>query len=113
MLEQTVYIKVRVRVEERQTKDGKKFNAYKAVDNNGVFTDLRFTKACSEKSPLPKEDCYIVVKAENINLDQRRLYPCFWVKEIEKILPLENTRKVDDSLKERFDTITDDPSVPY
>jgi len=112
-VEQTVYIKVRVRVEERQTKEGKKFNVYKSVDNKGVFTDLRFTKACSESGPLPKDDCYILVKEENINLDNRRLYPCFWVKEIEKILPLENTRKVDSSLRERFDTLVDDPNVPY
>ncbi len=110
---QTVLIKIRVRVEERQTKEGKKFNVYKAVDNKGVFTDLKFTKACSENGPLPKEDCYIFVKEVNINLDERRLYPCFWVKAIEEFAPLEVTRKTNDSLRERFTTLIDDPNVPY
>lgn len=113
MLETKTYIKVRVKVQERQTKEGKKFNVYKSVDNKGVFTDLKFTKACSENSPLPKEDCYIIVDVENINLDEQRLYPCYWVKKIEQIFPLEKERKVDSSLTENFDTVSDDPNVPY
>ncbi len=109
----TIFIKVRIKVQERQTKEGKKFNVYKSVDKKGVFTDLKFTKACSENSPLPKEDCYIVVNTKNINLDENRLYPCYWVKAIENIFPLENERKADDRLTENFTTVTDDPNVPF
>ena len=74
---------IRILVKEVTTKEGKKFNSYKAVQKDGKLIDLRFTKAVKN---APTEDCIIVVKEENVNIDKSRLYPRCWVKEIEETL---------------------------
>lgn len=81
------YIKARIYVTERTTKDGAKFNTYKILESaTHKRVDLRFTRACS---PTPTEDCVIVVHKDNINKDLNRDYPCYWVKEVTDVLPLQ------------------------
>lgn len=78
-------IKARIYVSQRITKDGTKFNAFKILETaTHRRVDLRFTRNCNP----PDEDCFIVVQKSNINKDQNRDYPCYWVKEIEDTLPL-------------------------
>lgn len=86
---------IRILVKEVTTKDGKKFNSYKAVQKDGKLIDLRFTK---EVKPLPEEDCFIVVEEKNINIDNSRLYPRCWVKRIEEIKPFETKAPSSDDL---------------
>lgn len=81
------FIKARIYVSERVTKEGAKFNTYKILETaTHKRVDLRFTRACL---PLPTEDCIIVVHKDNINKDLNRDYPCYWVKEITDTLPLQ------------------------
>lgn len=80
------YIKARVYVTERTTKDGGKFNVYKILETaTHKRVDLRFTRACTP----PTEDCILVVHKDKINKDLNRDYPCYWVKEIADILPVQ------------------------
>ncbi len=73
----------KVLCEKGKTKDGREFTSYKIIDNETQRkVDLRFTKAVKN---LPEKRCYIVVKKENINLDNRYEFPRYWVKQIEEI----------------------------
>lgn len=69
-------------VKDIETKDGKKFKAYKCVTKAGKLIDLKFTRGCSH---IPDHPCYILVKAENVNVQSNLKYPVAWVKEIEDI----------------------------
>ena len=88
---------IRIFVEEHDTKDGRQFTSYKCLEKSGKKRDLKFTR---EVKVLPTEDCFIVVAKNNINRDSLRQYPCYWVKQIEEIVPLE---KVTQDLNEYFD----------
>ena len=72
-------------VKEIAARNGSKFNAYKTIDKNGNFIDLKFIKACHN---VPETRCWIYVKEENFNIQRNREYPVMWVKEIEKVEPL-------------------------
>lgn len=76
-------LEIKVIVKEFETKEGKKFNAYKAVQNNGKLIDLKFQRVVKN---LPEENCIIKVKPENINLDKTRQFPTLWCKKIEEII---------------------------
>ena len=78
-------LKIYVKEGEKKA-DGKKFNYYKTTDKQGKLVDVRFTKECRN---IPTKTSMIVVKAENINLDIKREYPCYWVKAIEEIREVE------------------------
>lgn len=82
---QKEYINIYVKVFTGKTKEGKEFDYYKLVDKNGKFTDLRFTRKVVNR---PTEDSILKVKVDNINYDKNRLYPCYWVKQIEEIKPI-------------------------
>lgn len=73
-----------VRVQDIETKDGKKFKAYKTERSNGKLVDLRFTRECRL---IPSEPCYIKVKHSAWNLDENRKFPIVWVKAVEEIIP--------------------------
>lgn len=90
---------IEVKVKEIESKEnGNKFNIYKLVTKSKKLVDVRFTKNVTN---LPKEDCVMVVKPENINYDKNRQFPCFWVKEIEEIKPIIKIKGED--LGEYFD----------
>lgn len=75
-------------ITEITTKSGNKFFAYKTLDKNGNFMDMKFVRDCPN---TPKEKCWIFVKEENFNVDENREYPVVWVKAVEKIEPLQAT----------------------
>lgn len=88
---------IRIFAEEHETKDGKHFMSYKCLEKSGKKRDIKFTRDVED---LPEEDCFIVVAKCNINRDSLRQYPCYWVKKIEEVVPLE---KVTADLGEYFD----------
>ena len=81
---------IKVIVKEQETKEGKKFNTYKVVEKGGKIVDCRFRK---EVTNLPKKTCVMVVKKENIHLDEKREFPCYWVKAIEELKEIEIKEK--------------------
>ena len=81
---------IKIIVKEQETKEGKKFNTYKVVESNGKLVDCRFRK---DVEGLPKKTCIMVVKQENINYDERREFPCYWVKAIEELKDIEVQEK--------------------
>ena len=102
-------LEINVKVYEGKTKEGKKFNYYKAVQKGGSLIDLRFRK---DVTP-PLENSIIFVKHEDINKDDNRVYPCLWVKKIQHIKPIE-FKKVDKKVLEMFDTVeAKDNELPF
>jgi hypothetical protein len=101
-------VKMTIKVYEGTTKEGKKFNYFKAVQKNGTLIDVRFTR---DVNPLPKKDCIIYVNGENVNLAKNRVYPCIWVKGIyyiENINDNEREKKIDKSVLDSFDVVDND-----
>lgn len=82
-----------VKVTPIETKDGKKFTAYKTVGKDGKLLDLRFRR---DVTNTPTEPCVIVVADGNANVDTTRQYPVVWVNEIEEIKPLERKSNIDE-----------------
>lgn len=76
-------LEIPVLVKEFETKEGKKFNAFKAVQKNGKLIDLKFQRVVKN---LPEQNCIIKVLPENINLDKTRQFPALWCKKIEEII---------------------------
>lgn len=74
---------LKVRVTERKTQDGRKFNAYETFSKNGRATKLKFTQDVKE---LPTKDCYIKVNVDDMNVSTRDQYPVCWVKAIQEIM---------------------------
>lgn len=81
---------VKVKVYHKQTKDGKKFDTYRAVQKDGKLIDCKFRK---DVKVLPTEDCIIVVKVKNMNISYSKEYPALWMAEIEDIKPIEKLSK--------------------
>lgn len=82
-------MKIKVKIIEAKeitTAEGRKFLAFKTVDKNGKKMDVRFTKECRN---TPREACVIVVDDSQANVDTARQYPCLWIKDVERIEPLE------------------------
>lgn len=90
-------IKIRVKVTTAKTREGKEFTAYKIVTNDGKLIDLRFKKECKN---LPTESGFVWVESSNINKDNKREYPCFWIKKIEKFEPRTISTNVDKFLED-------------
>ncbi|MBO5712588.1 MAG: hypothetical protein J6R88_00075 [Clostridia bacterium] len=92
--------KIKVIVSQRQTKDGKKFNAYETLDKKGNKMTLKFTQAVKD---LPERTCYANVNVDDMNVDRRKEYPVVWVKAVDSYEELaevsaENNKKVIDEL---------------
>ena len=82
-------MKIKVKIIEAKeitTQEGRKFLAFKTVDKAGKKMDVRFTKECRN---VPRETCCIIVDDSNANVDTARQFPCLWVKDVERIEPLE------------------------
>lgn len=114
---QKEFINVYVKVFVGQTKEGKPFDYYKLVDKNGKFTDVRFTRKVTNR---PTEDSLLKVKIENINLDKNRLYPCYWIKQIESMRTIAEIQEEQDKRifsqrnKEAIDNLDiDDDNLPF
>jgi hypothetical protein len=92
-------IEIKVKVFEKLTKEGKKFNTFKAVLKNGAFMDLKFRK---EVTRLPKTDSILLVEDTDMNVDENRLYPCVWVSDVKEIKAYEVEKKLDPKVKALF-----------
>ena len=75
-----------VEVKPIETKDGKKFTAYKALTKDGKKIDCKFRQ---DVTLLPKEPCTLIVDDEQCNVSTNRQYPVLWVQEVKEILPTE------------------------
>lgn len=91
--------KLEVRVTERNTKDGRKFNTYATFSKNGRKTELKFRKDVKQ---LPEKDCYIEVAVEAMNLNTSGKYPVLWVSDVIAIIDYSeanaeaNAKKIND-----------------
>ena len=92
---------LKVKVTERQTKDGRKFNTYTTYSKNGRRTELKFRKAITAP---PTKDCYIVVDVNDISLDESREYPVVWIGAIQDVLDVTevNAERSRDRVNEYF-----------
>ena len=85
---------IEINVKECSTKEGKKFNVFKAVQKNGRFIDCKFRRDVKD---LPTEICIINVDTKEMNVDRNRKYPVLWVKKINSILPIDKGSNADES----------------
>lgn len=89
---------IKVFVETKKTKDGRQFVCYRCLTKDKKKKDLRFTKTVTNK---PVQDSFIIVDKSKINYDSNREYPCFWVKEILEIKPIE--KEASGNIEDFFD----------
>lgn len=82
-----------IEVKEIQTKDGKKFKAYKTVGKGGKKLDVRFVQGCTN---VPTEPCTIVVARDKANVDKTRVYPILWIKDVIAIKQNERKNNLDE-----------------
>lgn len=75
-------VKLKVRVNERTTTDGRKFNTYVTFSKNGRKTELKFRKTVTN---LPVKECYIVCHVDDVNINTSGEYPVCWVSAIQAI----------------------------
>ena len=85
-------LKVKCLVGTAKTKEGKPFKTFKVITQDGEKVDCRFTQDCQN---IPSASAYLYVKENNINRDTRKLYPCFWIKNVEKVEELTFESNVD------------------
>ena len=88
--------RIKVIVTERQTQEGKKFNAYETITKNDRKVKLKFRK---EVKNLPEKTCYAIINVEDINVNKSGEYPVVWVKAVQSYEDLqevakENSKKV-------------------
>ena len=86
-----------IEVKQVETKDGKKFKAYKTIGKNGKKMDVRFTQECNN---VPTEPCTIVCDETECPPHTSRVYPILWVKSVKRVEPFERKNNV----AEYFDT---------
>jgi len=98
-------LKLRVKIKQIITKDGRSFKAYETVGKGGIIINVKFRK---EVKNLPSEDGYIIVPLEKMNYAKNTIYPTIWVKEVINVIPLESEKQVDKTLLEILDIDTDD-----
>lgn len=89
---------IELKVETKETREGKKFLTYKALQKDGRWIDCKFRK---EVIP-PKESCFIKVEKSKMNVDRNRKFPVLWVTEFIEAVPLASVRNADEYLDEMF-----------
>ena len=98
-------LKLRVKVKQIITKDGRSFKAYETVGKGGIRINVKFRK---DVKNLPSEDGYIIVPLEKMNYAKNTIYPTIWVQDVINVIPLETEKQVDKTLLEILDIDTDD-----
>lgn len=71
--------KLKIRVTQRKTKEGRPFNVYHTFSKNDRKTEVKFKSECNQK---PEKDCYIIVAIDKMNLNKSGEYPVLWVSEV-------------------------------
>lgn len=82
-----------IEVNEIETKEGRKFKAYKTIAKGGRKMDVRFVQKANN---VPDEPCVIVVDEDNANVDTTRQYPILWIKDVLRIEPFERKSNLSD-----------------
>lgn len=107
-------LRLRIKVSKIET-ETKSFNAYKVLNKQKRWVDLRLTKAVKNVPELDKgektKEYYIYVKPENINYTENYQYPRFWVRAIESVEEIETTKQ---NIEEYFDVdVNVDEDSPF
>ena len=97
-------VKIKVRVEERKTKDGKKFYVYQVLNKKTKhYERCKFTQ---DVKNAPNHSCYMNVDLSKINFDGYAEYPTWWVKEIVSLEEFEtSTTNIPDFDDETGETV--------
>lgn len=77
--------RIKIKVSQKKTSDGRTFLTYRAVTKNGRLVDCKFRK---EVTNVPKEDCYITCPVDKMNMQRNSEFPCLWVAQIDKVEPI-------------------------
>ena len=78
--------KIKIKVTQKKTANGKSFNTFKTFSKNGRAIEVKFRK---EVKNVPEKDCYIVAVEDDLHLNTSGEYPVMWVKAIQSIEDLE------------------------
>lgn len=87
-------MKIKVLVEEFETKEGEKFKSYKMIDEKGKKVDLRLTMQCAEDcaemiSQLNKCKKAMMTTSEEYKISNSFEFPRIYIndiKEVEKLI---------------------------
>lgn len=103
-MEKTNLLTIKIVGKEFKDKEGKSFVAFKAISKDGKFLNCSFRKEV-ENAPKKVGMYEIKVRKNMINIDDNRLFPKVWIKEIAEISKLEESSKID---KKAVDMFTND-----
>ena len=92
----TIEVEVR-EVEIEENGKQKKFLAYKAYQANGKKIDLKFRR---EANNIPKENCFIKVHVDNMNINRNKKFPELWVIDVIEIITLDERKHNEQDYKE-------------
>ena len=81
----TIKVIVRHCTVKKGPQTGKKFDAYRAVQNHGVLIDCHFRR---EVANIPCENFLMRVDASKMNVSHKYEYPRLWVSEVIEFLPV-------------------------
>jgi len=87
-----------------------KFNAFKTFLTNGKKMDVRFPQAVKN---LPKENCFIKVMSNDINIDKSHKYPRMWIQEIIEIVEKKALARTPEQYKEVDDLVYNEEDLPF
>lgn len=93
-------IKIKVRVVDYQ---GKKFNAFKAVLQDGTMIDAKFTREVDPKL-IPAKSSVVIVPEGKCNVSYKKEYPILWIASILSVKEIAATsqKSIEDELSEMF-----------
>lgn len=113
-MEKTNLLTIKIVGKEFKDKEGKAFIAFKAIDKEGKFLNCSFRKDV-ENAPKKVGMYEIKVRKNMINIDDNRLFPKVWIKEIVEINKLEESTKIDKKAVEMFttDDTTNKEELPF
>jgi hypothetical protein len=87
-----------------------KFNAYKTYLTNGKIMDVRFPQQVKN---LPKENCYIKVNSNDVNIDKSHKFPRMWIQEILEIIERKALQRKPEQYKEVDTLLYDEENLPF
>lgn len=111
-MEKTNLLTIKIVGKEFKDKEGKSFIAFKAITKDGKFLDCSFRKDV-ENAPKKIGMYEIKVRKNMINIDDNRLFPKVWIKEIVEINKLEENNKIDKKVVDMFTNDDNKEELPF
>lgn len=111
-MEKTNLLTIKIVGKEFKDKEGKSFIAFKAITKDGKFLDCSFRKDV-ENAPKKIGMYEIKVRKNMINIDDNRLFPKVWIKEIAEINKLEENNKIDKKAVDMFTNDDNKEELPF